>query len=103
MTSWHRYSEPLASVVILLVFIPPIKHRKGKNLGHASAEGVGRAAEPWHVCLPDGDRGLGSMFVARDAWTAFVPDPACSGGRAMVYGEDSGVSVSCQHFNAIAA
>lgn len=39
MTSWHRYSEPLASVVILLVFIPPIKRRTGKNLEPASVEG----------------------------------------------------------------
>ena len=46
---------------------------------------------------------VGAMFLVRDAWTAFVPDTACSGGRAMLYGEDSGVSVFCQHFNGIAA
>ena len=86
MTSWHRYSEPLAGVVILLVCIPPIKHRKGKNLEPDSAEGVGEGGRTM-VCLPDGDRGLGSMFVARDARTAFVPGTAYCGGEPWFMGK----------------
>ena len=100
MTSWHRYSEPLASVDTLPVFIPPIKHRKGKNLEPASAEGVGgRQNHGMSVCLlgtVGWDRCLSRETLGQLFLTAFVPDTAGGGGEPWFMGK----RVVCQRLPA---
>lgn len=103
MTSWHRSWEPLASVVILLVFIPPIKHRKGKNLEPASAEGGGggRQNHGMSVCLM-GTVGWDRCLSRETLGQLLSPTRHAAGASHGSWEREWCVSV-CLLFNAIAA